>query len=43
MQGDLLTALRDHHDVAVRSCNGSGKTFTAVLAAMPIASVSHNR
>ena len=31
-QRDILRALRDHDYVAVRSCNGSGKTFTAALA-----------
>ena len=33
-QVDILNALRDHDFVAVRSCNGSGKTFTAALAAI---------
>ena len=31
-QNDILNALRDHDFVAVRSCNGSGKTYTAALA-----------
>ena len=31
-QKDILNALRDHEFVAVRSCNSSGKTFTAALA-----------
>ncbi len=33
-QRDVLRALRDHDFVAVRSCNGSGKTFTAALATL---------
>ena len=33
-QRDVLMALRDHDLVAVRSCNGSGKTFTAALATL---------
>ena len=33
-QRDVLRALRDHDLVAVRSCNGSGKTFTAALATL---------
>ena len=33
-QAEILTALRDHDYVAVRSCNGSGKTFTAAMAAL---------
>ena len=31
-QQDILEALAKHNRVAVRSCNGSGKTFTAALA-----------
>ena len=31
-QREILRGLRDHDYVAVRSCNGSGKTFTAALA-----------
>ncbi len=31
-QKEVLTALAAHKRVAVRSCNGSGKTFTAALA-----------
>ncbi len=33
-QKDILNALRDNDYVAVRSCNGSGKTFTAALATL---------
>ena len=33
-QRDVLRGLRDHDLVAVRSCNGSGKTFTAALATL---------
>ena len=33
-QRDILTALRDDDFVAVRSCNGAGKTFTAALATL---------
>ena len=33
-QIDILNAIRDHDFVAVRSCNGSGKTFTAALATL---------
>ena len=33
-QADILNAVRDHDYVAVRSCNGSGKTFTAALATL---------
>lgn len=33
-QAEILNALRDHDYVAVRSCNGSGKTFTGALAAI---------
>lgn len=33
-QREVLRALRDHDLVAVRSCNGSGKTFTAALATL---------
>ena len=33
-QAEILNALRDHDYVAVRSCNGSGKTFTAALATL---------
>nr|BDD48183.1 hypothetical protein 8 [Desulfobacterales bacterium] len=31
-QAEILAAVRDHRRVAVRSCNGSGKTFTAACA-----------
>lgn len=31
---EILRALRDHRDVTVRSCHGSGKTFTAARAAL---------
>ncbi len=31
-QADILKAVRDHRRVAVRSCNGSGKTYTAACA-----------
>ncbi len=31
-QKEILTALRDHRLVAVRSCNASGKTYAAALA-----------
>ncbi len=31
-QRQILNALRDHNRVAVRSCNASGKTYTAALA-----------
>ena len=31
-QRQILRALRDHRQVAVRSCNASGKTYTAALA-----------
>lgn len=31
-QEEILNALRDHDYVAVRSCNGSGKTFVGALA-----------
>ena len=31
-QREILRALQEHDYVAVRSCNGSGKTFTAALA-----------
>ena len=33
-QREVLNALSKHKRVAVRSCNGSGKTFTAALAAI---------
>ncbi len=33
-QKEILTALRDHRLVAVRSCNASGKTYAAALAAV---------
>lgn len=33
-QKDILHALRDNDYVAVRSCNGSGKTYTAALATL---------
>ena len=33
-QVDILNAVRDHDFVAVRSCNGSGKTYTAALATL---------
>ena len=33
-QREVLRLLRDHDLVAVRSCNGSGKTFTAALATL---------
>ena len=33
-QAEILNAVRDHNYVAVRSCNGSGKTFTAALATL---------
>ena len=33
-QEEILTALAKHDYVAVRSCNGSGKTFTAALATL---------
>ena len=33
-QQEILTALRDHRLVAVRSCNASGKTYAAALAAV---------
>ncbi len=33
-QRQILRALRDNRQVAVRSCNASGKTFTAALAAI---------
>ena len=33
-QIDILNAIRDHDFVAVRSCNGSGKTYTAALATL---------
>ena len=33
-QQEVLTALAKHNYVAVRSCNGSGKTFTAALATL---------
>ena len=31
-QRDILNAVANHRKVAVRSCNGAGKTFTAALA-----------
>ncbi len=31
-QRQILRALRDHRQVAVRSCNASGKTYTAAIA-----------
>ena len=31
-QEEILNAIAEHNYVAVRSCNGSGKTFTAALA-----------
>ena len=31
-QQEILTALRSHRLVAVRSCNASGKTYAAALA-----------
>ncbi|MYK60625.1 MAG: AAA family ATPase [Chloroflexi bacterium] len=31
-QQEILSAISNHNRVAVRSCNGSGKTFTAALA-----------
>ncbi|MCH8222973.1 MAG: hypothetical protein IH868_06130 [Chloroflexi bacterium] len=34
MQADILRAVRDHERVAVRSCNGSGKTYTAAYAVL---------
>ncbi len=34
MQADILKAVRDHERVAVRSCNGSGKTYTAAYAVL---------
>ena len=33
-QRDILLALANHQQVAVRSCNGAGKTFTAAVAAL---------
>ena len=33
-QREVLRSLRDHDLVVVRSCNGSGKTFTAALATL---------
>ena len=33
-QREILSAIASHSRVAVRSCNGSGKTFTAALAAI---------
>ena len=33
-QRDILLALSNHQQVAVRSCNGAGKTFTAALATL---------
>ena len=33
-QADILRAVRDHDRVAVRSCNGSGKTFLAAHAVL---------
>lgn len=33
-QREILSAIANHNRVAVRSCNGSGKTFTAALAAI---------
>ena len=33
-QQEILEAVRDHNRVAVRSCNGSGKTFLAAHAAL---------
>ena len=33
-QKDILNALRNNDFVAVRSCNGSGKTYTAALATL---------
>ncbi|NQW16788.1 MAG: hypothetical protein HQ478_04805 [Chloroflexi bacterium] len=33
-QAEILGAVRDHGRVAVRSCNGSGKTFTAACAVL---------
>ena len=33
-QRDILEALVSHNFVAVRSCNGSGKTYTAAIAAL---------
>ena len=33
-QREILSAIAKHNRVAVRSCNGSGKTFTAALAAI---------
>ena len=33
-QVEILNSLRDHNFVAVRSCNGAGKTFAAALATM---------
>ena len=33
-QREILLALANHQQVAVRSCNGAGKTFTAALAVL---------
>ena len=33
-QRDILLALANHQQVAVRSCNGAGKTFTAAVAVL---------
>ena len=33
-QQEILSAIANHNRVAVRSCNGSGKTFTAALATL---------
>ena len=33
-QQEILSAISNHNRVAVRSCNGSGKTFTAALATL---------
>lgn len=33
-QEEILNAVRDHNYVAVRACNGSGKTFAGALAAI---------
>ncbi len=33
-QAEILNALARHNHVAVRSCNGSGKTFTAAVATL---------
>ena len=33
-QQDILNAIQQHRRIAVRSCNGAGKTFTAALAVL---------